>query len=185
MAASSIEDLRSKLKGLADLLGGTGNEPGLAVAVSVSPRSKPRPVTAAAALPAARHPPPPPRQFQPTVRPGSSVLQAANAHARDAPIGGLLAKYKDAEQTWLKVRAAARLDADGVREAKGQGCSPVAVPPPSAQRHCTATGEGPAADGGQGGAAAARQGGGRAAAGAGACRGAQDHTCAHGQPGVP
>lgn len=104
MAASSIEDLRSKLKGLADLLGGTGNEPGLAVAVSLSPRSKRRPVTAAAP-PAARHPPPPPpRQFQPTVRPGSSVLQAANAQARESSIGGLLAKYKDAEQAWLKVR---------------------------------------------------------------------------------
>lgn len=103
MAASSIEDLRNKLKGLSDMLGGAGIESGVGVAVSVSPRAKSRPATAAAA-PAARHPPPPPRTFQPTVRPGSSVLQAANVHARDAPIGGLLAKYKDAEAGWLKVR---------------------------------------------------------------------------------
>ncbi|PRW56275.1 Spindle pole body associated [Chlorella sorokiniana] len=122
MAASSIEDLRSKLKGLADMLGG-GAEPGVAVAVSVSPpRPKPRPATAAAP-PAARHLPPPPRQFQPTVRPSSSVLQAANAHARDAPIGGLLAKYKDAEQAWLKEKGRLQMavKAEQHRRVKAEG----------------------------------------------------------------
>lgn len=122
MAASSIEDLRNKLKGLSDMLGGTGIESRVGVAVSVSPpRAKPRPATAAAA-PAARHLPPPPRTFQPTVRPGSSVLQAANVHARDAPIGGLLAKYKDAEAGWLKVRRPGRVLGMGRRKGRQVFC---------------------------------------------------------------
>ena len=119
-AGSSIEELRGRLQGLAQMLGGAGSSPRVAVAVGISPpRSKPRAAAPPAA--AARRPPPPPLPRH-TARPSSSVLQAANAHARDAPIGGLLAKYKDAEAGWLKVRERQRgrqqVARDG--EAKGQ-----------------------------------------------------------------
>lgn len=101
-ADSSIASLRSRLAGLAQMLGG---EPELAVGISVSsPRAKGRPAAAAqppAAARAVKSPPARQAHFQPTVRP--AVLRAANTRASDAPLGGLLQKYRDAEAAWLKV----------------------------------------------------------------------------------
>lgn len=117
--ASSIEELRGRLSGLAQMLDGAGSGPGVALVVSVSPpRSKPA-VAGARRNPQAAAPPPP-RQTARPISSSSSVLQAANAHARDAPIGGLLAKYKDAEAGWLKVRGRQRGGEPAGGEAKGQ-----------------------------------------------------------------
>lgn len=106
---ADLENLRRKLAGLGSLLSRSAAEeafdsPGIAMAVSVSPprsrgASRPRAPAAAAA-----HPSPPARHFHSTVRAGPP-LGASNV--RDAPLGGLLAKMKDAEAAWLKVCAAA------------------------------------------------------------------------------
>lgn len=110
MESTSLEALRSRLNGLSSLLAGD-SPPAVAVAVSVSPRAKlasktnlrpppPRPAPTAAARPAT----------------SSAVLGAANSHARDVPLGGLLMKHREAEKAWMQVRAGA--GAGAVRELK-------------------------------------------------------------------
>lgn len=97
-----MDSLRNKLAGLSSLLG--RGVPGEAhgspcISVSVSPRRTGQLRPAAAA--AAHAPPPPARNFQSTVRPG--VVLGTHNNVRDAPLGGLIAKMKDAEAAWLKV----------------------------------------------------------------------------------
>lgn len=93
----SLDDLRARLAGLSEMLGQRDT-----VAVSITLPPGPEAASPSCSVPAAA--PRRRRQFQPTVHPTSSVLRSANSHARDAPLGGLLAKYRDAEAQWLKVR---------------------------------------------------------------------------------
>ena len=93
---SKLEALRARLTGLSDMLGGEG---GVAVSLSL-PAHHP---TGGVAAPARQAAPPRAQHF--TIRQSSTaVLRSANSHARDAPLGGLLQKYRDAEAHWLKVR---------------------------------------------------------------------------------
>lgn len=103
----SLDDLRARLAGLSEMLGQRGDT--AAVSVTLPAEAPPPPRSARAASPRRR-------QSQPTVHSASSVLRSANAHARDAPLGGLLAKYRDAEAQWLKVR----LGGTGGRQAEGR-----------------------------------------------------------------
>ncbi len=106
----SLDDLRARLAGLSEMLGQRDT-----VAVSITlppgPEAASPPCSVPAAAPRRR------RQFQPTVHPASAVLRSANSNARDAPLGGLLAKYRDAEAQWLKVRhgRAGWQQADGLK----------------------------------------------------------------------
>jgi hypothetical protein len=98
---SKLNALRARLTGLSDMLGG---EAGVAVSLSLPAHQTPR-STGGAAAPARPPPPLRPQHFQSTIRPSSTaVLRSANTHAREAPLGGLLQKYRDAEAHWLKVR---------------------------------------------------------------------------------
>jgi hypothetical protein len=98
---SKLDALRARLTGLSDMLGG---EEGVAVSLSL-PAHHPFRSTGGAAAPARQAAPPRPQHFESTIRTSSTaVLRSANSHARDAPLGGLLQKYRDAEAHWLKVR---------------------------------------------------------------------------------
>ena len=101
-----LDELRVRLTGLSELLG-CGEAPGS----SATGRARSPPRTA----PAAAHRSPPRAGFQSTVRP--SILRASNNSLRDAPLGGLLQKYKDAEAAWLKVRPGCRSGRQGGRRA--------------------------------------------------------------------
>ncbi|KAL4443056.1 hypothetical protein ABPG77_008547 [Micractinium sp. CCAP 211/92] len=111
----SLDDLRARLAGLSEMLGQRDT-----VAVSITLPPGPEAASPSCSVPAAA--PRRRRQFQPTVHPTSSVLRSANSHARDAPLGGLLAKYRDAEAQWLKEKGKLQLElkAEAARRQKGE-----------------------------------------------------------------
>lgn len=98
-SAGPLTDLSARLSSLADLLGG-----GQAAAVSSrQPDDAQRPGSPGRTGPVGRRraaPAPAPAPLRPATTP---VLRSANAYARDAPLGGLLQRYRDAEAGWLKV----------------------------------------------------------------------------------
>jgi hypothetical protein len=89
----ALSELGAKLTALSQTLGSRAALPAAAsLAASARPgEARPSGVSPAAAAA--------PRPFT------TAVLRTANAYARDAPLGSLLQKYRDAEAAWLKVRS--------------------------------------------------------------------------------
>ena len=116
-----MDDLRAQLEGLSHRLGGGGTG-GRA------------PLGPAARKPASPHR----REFTATVRPGGGLPLGAANGGRDAPLGGLIAKMRDAEAAFLKEkgrlvleqqreqRRRAKAEAE-LRRVQVWGCSLLAV----------------------------------------------------------